>query len=48
MFIMYHQTLMSIAWKNQQLANTLRDYCEFYRQTKIIESNRDQKVYYVF
>jgi len=45
MFIMYHQTLMSMAntlsksTGQDKLAGALRDYCEFFAQeTKIIES----------
>ena len=45
MFIMYHQTLMSMAntlsksTSQDKLAGALRDYCEFFAQeTKIIES----------
>lgn len=45
MFVMYHQTLMSMASTlekstgHEKLANALRDYCEFFaEQTKIIES----------
>ena len=44
MFIMYHQTLMSMAntleksTGHDKLAGALRDYCEFFaEQTKIIE-----------
>ena len=45
MFIMYHQTLMSMAntlsksTGQDELAGALRDYCEFFAQkTKIIQS----------
>ena len=45
MFIMYHQTLMSMAntlsksTGQDKLAGALRDYCEFFAQeTKIIQS----------
>ena len=45
MFIMYHQTLISMAntleksTGHEKLAGALRDYCEFFaEQTKIIES----------
>tara|TARA_B100000579_G_scaffold432362_1_gene449050 strand:- start:190 stop:522 length:333 start_codon:yes stop_codon:yes gene_type:complete len=45
MFIMYHQTLMSMAntlsksTGQDKLAGALRDYCKFFaEQTKIIES----------
>ena len=45
MFIMYHQTLMSMAdtlsksTGHDKLAGALRDYCEFFAQeTKIIQS----------
>ena len=48
MFIMYHQTLMSMAntlsksTGQDKLAGALRDYCEFFAQeTKIIQSNQD-------
>ena len=46
MFIMYHQTLMSMAntleksTGHDKLAGALKDYCEFFaEQTKIIDSN---------
>ncbi len=46
MFIMYHQTLMSMATSlekstnHNKLADALRDYCAFFaEQTKIIKSN---------
>ena len=46
MFIMYHQTLMSMAntleksTGHDKLAGALKDYCEFFaEQTKIIHSN---------
>ena len=46
MFIMYHQTLMSMAntlsksTGQDKLAGALRDYCKFFaEETKIIESN---------
>ena len=45
MYIMYHQTLMSMANNlskstgHEKLAGALRDYCEFFaEQTKIIDS----------
>jgi len=45
MFIMFHQTLMSMAntlsksTGQDKLAGALRDYCEFFaEETKIIES----------
>ncbi len=48
MFIMYHQTLMSMAntlsksTSQDKLAGALRDYCEFFAQeTKIIQSKKD-------
>ena len=48
MFIMYHQTLMSMAntlsksTGQDKLAGALRDYCEFFAQeTKIIQSKKD-------
>ena len=48
MFIMYHQTLISMAntlsksTGQEKLAGALRDYCEFFAQeTKIIQSNQD-------
>ena len=47
MFIMYHQTLMSMAntleksTGHDRLAGALRDYCEFFaEQTKIIDKSR--------
>ena len=46
MFIMYHQTLISMAntleksTGHDKLAGALKDYCEFFaEQTKIIDSN---------
>jgi len=46
MFIMYHQTLMSMAntlkksTGHDKLAGALKDYCEFFaEETKIIDSN---------
>ena len=48
MFIMYHQTLMSMAntlsksTGQDKLAGALRDYCDFFAQeTKIIQSKND-------
>jgi gliding motility-associated protein GldC len=48
MFIMYHQTLMSMAntlsksTSQDKLAGALRDYCAFFAQeTKIIQSKKD-------
>ena len=48
MFIMYHQTLMSMAntlsksTGQEKLAGALRDYCDFFAQeTSIIQSKND-------